>query len=50
MASMCVMSTSLYNSKMCDGCGKCEHRYDDWDRDYDEDESWEKYCCDESEE
>lgn len=31
MSYMCVMSTSLYNSKECDGCGKCEHRYDEPD-------------------
>ena len=41
MSYMCVMSTSLYNSKECDGCGKCEHRYDEpdyLDDDYEEEE------------
>lgn len=49
MSYMCVMSTSLYNSKECDGCGKCEHRYDDWDRDYDEDDEYLRYCDKEDE-
>ena len=32
MAQMCVLCHSLYNCKECDGCGKCDERYDDdWD-------------------
>ena len=37
MAQMCCMCHSLYNCKECDGCGKCEDRYDD---DFDEN-AWE---------
>ena len=41
MSYMCVLSTSLYGGKECDGCGKCEHRYDEpdyLDDDYEEEE------------
>ena len=41
MSYMCVMSTSLYGCKECDGCGKCEHRYDEpdyLDDDYEEED------------
>ena len=44
MSYMCVMSTSLYGCKECDDCGKCEHRYDEWDEPYDEDEEYLNYC------
>lgn len=42
MSYMCVMSTSLYGGKECDDCGRCEHRYDDWYRDYDKDEEYQE--------
>lgn len=48
MAYMCVMSTSLYGGKECDGCGKCEHRYEDkWDYEDWRDDEYCDHCEDE---